>query len=232
MTTPTQVQETDGSDESDHDAQEQALGAAFTALLIAALIPGPASFFTTSTGRTTKASWDDQVYAAVAPVVQGFLQRSAADIASDSDVAGSSAIAMETAEQVFPMILSWIQDNLAQTLQNLTDSGVKDATLAQQATTAAENLARGAAVYAKSEVREQTAGKLGAVWKIWKSRHDDRVRPTHVELNGQSAPFNGHFIVDGVPIRYPGDPKAPIDLTAGCRCHLNYKLHKDDFGDI
>lgn len=225
-TSTTDAQETDGSDEADHDAQEVALGTAFSALLLAWLLPGPSSF-------SGPDAWDDQVAATIGPIVQGFLQRSAADVAMASGAPDASVTALQTAEQSYPGILEWIQGRLHDTLQNLTDAKPADTDLAQTVETAAENLARGAAVFAKSEVREQTVGKLGAVWKVWKTRHDDRVRPTHVGLADSKVPFGGHFVSEsGAILRYPGDPKAPISETAGCRCHLNYKLGGDDFAEV
>lgn len=228
MTTPTQVDEVDGADEDDHDFAETALGAALAALLVAELLPGPASFLTGIAG------WNARVEAAIGPTLTGFLQRSAFDLAQETGVDGASALAFQSAEQVYPKILSWVQDRSHETLQNLTDAHVDDDNTAHAATVAAENLARGAAVYAKSEVREHTVGKLGAVWKIWKTKHDDRVRSTHRELDGEMAPYGGSFIVDEIPIRYPGDPDAPIELTAGCRCRLKYRIKpKDmDFADV
>lgn len=235
MTTPapttTQAQEVDGSDESDHDAAEVALGAALGAVLLAWLLPGPSSFLGK---RGLQRSWDDQVAATIGPVIQGFLQRSAADVAAQSTDPGASVIALQTAEQTYPQILSWIQARSYDTLQNLTNAPGADDVVAARVTTAAENLARGAAVYAKSEVREQTVGKLGAVWKIWRTRHDDRVRTLHRELEGSKVPFGGTFIVDGIQIKYPGDPDAPLEMTAGCRCHLNYRLQPEEssYGEV
>lgn len=225
----TQVTEVDGSDELDHDAMEVAFGAALAALLLAELLPGPASFIKGVRG------WNARVDAALGPVLRGFLQRSAGDIAADSDTPGASVTALQEAEKVYPQILSWIQDRSWETLQNMTDAKLpQDAKLAERVTAAAENLARGAAVYAKSEVRERTVGALGAIWKIWRTRHDDRVRYLHQELEGARVPFDGTFVVDGIHIRYPGDPEAPIDMTAGCRCHLNYRLKpkEADFAEV
>lgn len=234
MTTPApttaQTNEVDGSDEADHDGVEIALGAALAGVLLAWLLPGPSSFFT---GQALQNSWDNQIAAAVGPVIQGFLQRSAVDIAADSQVPGAYATALDTAEQAYPTILRWIQDRSHETLQNLTDDKVSDTELAQRVQSAAENLARGFAVFAKSDVREQTVGKLGAVWKVWRTKHDDRVRTLHQELEGSKVPFGGTFVVDGIQIKYPGDPDSPIEMTANCRCHLNYRLgSEDDFAEV
>lgn len=222
----TQVDQIDGSDEDDHDAQEIALGGALAALFVGYLLPGPGAFLPGSV------SWDDQVEARIGPTLQGFLQRSAMDIAVESGQPGATAIALQQAEETYPGVLAWIQGNSMQTLQNLTDSNVDEHSVAQAATGAAENLARGAAIFAKSEVRNETVGKLGAVYKVWRTRHDDRVRPMHVELDGDEVPYHSPFFVDGLAIRYPGDPLAPISLTANCRCHLVYHISpkEKDYG--
>lgn len=231
MTLPTNTTDTnevDGSDEADHDSQEEALGLALGALFLASLLPGPSSFF------NTLKSWDDQVEAAVGPTLQAFLQRSALDIAEESDAPGASVTALEQAAETYPQVLAWVQGQSHQTLQNLTDAHISDTHTAQAALSAAEGLARGTAVYAKSEVREQTVGKLGAVYKTWRTRHDAKVRTTHHELEGDTVPYDSSFHVDGMAIKYPGDPEAPIELTANCRCHLNYRLKpKDvDFAEV
>jgi hypothetical protein len=59
----------------------------------------------------------------------------------------------------------------------------------------------------------------------WRSQRDERVRNTniasHVYLDGQTAKWNQAFVgISGALLRYPGDPQAPIEETAGCRCHL------------
>lgn len=64
----------------------------------------------------------------------------------------------------------------------------------------------------------------GAITKTWVSQRDGQVRPSHVKLDGDTVPIDEHFIVDGVPIRFPGDPLAPIHLIINCRCYLRFGL--------
>jgi hypothetical protein len=68
----------------------------------------------------------------------------------------------------------------------------------------------------------QRAG-LDTANKMWLSRRDDRVRHTHIILDGQVVPFDGMFqSVSGAQLRYPRDPKAPADEIIGCRCFMQY----------
>jgi Phage Mu protein F like protein len=56
--------------------------------------------------------------------------------------------------------------------------------------------------------------------KKWDTTMDGRERMAHRISNDQEQPLNQPFIVDGVPMQFPGDPSAPPDLVCGCRCDL------------
>lgn len=58
------------------------------------------------------------------------------------------------------------------------------------------------------------------VTKTWRTRHDERVRPAHKAANGQTVMGGESFKVGGFPMRFPGDPVAPIELVINCRCHV------------
>lgn len=62
--------------------------------------------------------------------------------------------------------------------------------------------------------------KSGAKTKTWVSMEDDRVRMAHALVDNDTVPIDEHFVVEGFPMKYPGDPLAPIDLTANCRCSM------------
>ena len=67
------------------------------------------------------------------------------------------------------------------------------------------------------------AEKAGKREKVWITEMDERVRSTHRPLHGQSQLIGEPFIVNGVPIRFPGDPRAPISMTANCRCRMRFR---------
>ena len=60
-------------------------------------------------------------------------------------------------------------------------------------------------------------------YKMWITALDERVRDTHAATHGQTVPINAPFTVGGFAMQYPGDPAAPLDQTANCRCVLEFR---------
>ena len=60
------------------------------------------------------------------------------------------------------------------------------------------------------------------VRKVWMATMDERTRPAHQDLDGQSAEVNEPFHSSLGPIMYPGDPGADEANTWNCRCTLTY----------
>lgn len=59
--------------------------------------------------------------------------------------------------------------------------------------------------------------------KTWHTALDERVRLTHMELEGVTIPIDDYFNVGGFLGKYPLDMALPIEETANCRCSVSYK---------
>ena len=73
------------------------------------------------------------------------------------------------------------------------------------------------------------AGKdaQGNFTKTWLTRKDSRVRNAHKFLEGKTVEFGDGFVVDGLVLRFPGDPIAPPALTYNCRCRLRFGFNAE-----
>lgn len=56
--------------------------------------------------------------------------------------------------------------------------------------------------------------------KKWKANLDGRERETHREQNGKELPINEPFLVGGISMTGPGDPKGGASERINCRCRL------------
>lgn len=65
---------------------------------------------------------------------------------------------------------------------------------------------------------------LGAPTKTWITRKDAKVRAEHLLMQGETVDVGDSFVVDGIKMRFPGDPSAPAHLTINCRCRLKFDL--------
>lgn len=68
------------------------------------------------------------------------------------------------------------------------------------------------------------AKHAGALSKTWLTRMDSRVRDQHETLQGKTIPLTEGFAVEGLMLRFPGDPLAPPHLTINCRCRLKFNI--------
>ncbi len=92
--------------------------------------------------------------------------------------------------------------------------------------------AKSAVLVARTQVIEASnAGSIATarvsgleMQKEWMSAEDVRVRPAHVEANGQKVDLNATFTVGGYQADAPGDPSLPPDLRYRCRCTLGYLM--------
>lgn len=95
-----------------------------------------------------------------------------------------------------------------------------------------ERVSRGVAQSARNAGVYAAAKEAGSVHKTWHSRNDKKVRPTHNVLDSHAWPehtvlMDEPFISpSGVKLDYPGDPTAPLDETANCRCWVTFTMPK------
>ena len=59
--------------------------------------------------------------------------------------------------------------------------------------------------------------------KIWHTALDERVRLTHISLEGVELPINEPFHVGSSLMQFPCDPNGAMSEIANCRCTLEYK---------
>ena len=52
---------------------------------------------------------------------------------------------------------------------------------------------------------ESEVARTGGAYKRWVSMHDERVRESHAEADGQEVPLGSPFVVGGEFLQYPGD---------------------------
>ena len=78
-----------------------------------------------------------------------------------------------------------------------------------------------ASVEAMNQAIDTGAINAGVVTKVWRTARDNRVRDSHAELDGQTAPIDGVF-ANG--LAYPGDPSGPPEEIINCRCFLETRI--------
>jgi len=81
-------------------------------------------------------------------------------------------------------------------------------------------IARTEAIAAMNQSSHEAYKAAGAAEKEWLSAHDERVRETHAEADGQRVGIDDAFSVGGAPLDYPGDPSGPPEEIINCRCTL------------
>jgi hypothetical protein len=71
-------------------------------------------------------------------------------------------------------------------------------------------------------VKADAAASTGLDAKQWVTRKDDRVRSSHVVLEGEVQRIGQPFVTIGGALQHPGDRTAPLQLWINCRCSLRY----------
>lgn len=86
--------------------------------------------------------------------------------------------------------------------------------------TSVSTMARTTATQNFNENQLTDMRRAEAPGKEWVTATDDRVRSAHRLVHGEVVPLDDYFMVDGFPMAYPGDPQAPVELIANCRCFM------------
>ncbi|MFD7832420.1 phage portal protein [Streptomyces sp. MJM8645] len=189
--------------------------------------------------------WVEESVATLEPLVALTVQATAAEciaaltgVAANSAVLGAAAGGLHAATldavtlgaasiraflaDVADAITAVQNDQPGLTLEQLV--GHTRGLFADNARRLADDAARSIAAAAVNGAAEASAAACGPqVTRTWMSRGDERVRPAHQELDGQTLPVLEAFSADGYPLRYPGDPIAPPALIRNCRCRLRYQ---------
>jgi hypothetical protein len=66
----------------------------------------------------------------------------------------------------------------------------------------------------------------GWTHKKWLALNDSRTREAHHLVDDEVVPIDQPFMVDGYPMRFPGDPTAPAELVINCRCSVGHAGEK------
>ena len=83
----------------------------------------------------------------------------------------------------------------------------------------ADRIARTEVVSASNAGNLEALTKSGAQNKEWLSSRDEKVRETHISLDGATVPMSSDFISpSGAQLAFPGDPGAPAEEVINCRC--------------
>lgn len=88
----------------------------------------------------------------------------------------------------------------------------------------AVNLALNESNSINNHIELQNAKKQGYTMKRWCTELDDRVRPTHMEMEGVTIPIDDYFIFPDCKGLFPHDVvNMTPEETSSCRCWLEYK---------
>jgi hypothetical protein len=94
-----------------------------------------------------------------------------------------------------------------------------------RALTVARTETHGAAMYASETIAKQAQTDFGIkLTKHWISTLDARTRDAHAAMSpDDGVDMNGDFIVGGVPMSRPSDPRGGAANVINCRCSLVYR---------
>lgn len=127
----------------------------------------------------------------------------------------------------------WISDAMEQglSIDDMVDALTSGSPLSEVAAMATARTEAVAAANAGA-FGSWRAAAIGG-FKQWASAGDERVRPDHVDADGQIVGIDEPFIVcDGQQAMYPGDPSLDAGCRINCRCTLLYRTDAGDQVDL
>jgi len=188
--------------------------------------------------------WGQEAEDAVRPLVQAAAQAAALGLLGDLAVTVTpnslDAIVAAGATEIVAFVGGWARrqaerlaflindaDQVGESFDDISFAiraqlaGLEPWLAAMVAQVAVATIASGRESAAHHAGQEDSAVSIA---RVWRSHHDDRVRPSHAEADGQIQDLGSPFIVGDALLRYPGDPFGPPGEVANCRCGLHYRL--------
>lgn len=149
--------------------------------------------------------------------IEEWLQRRIADIdlILTSQVAPDLPAAMVEVNRMWDRKSHEFAQSLAITVAQTAVGGARDA--AAEALTPQQQT-----VTMPTEEGSYTVVLKPEVLRHWRTRHDEAVRATHRDADGQVRGLGEHFEVGGHLLRWPSDPLAPPAVSRNCRCWIAY----------
>lgn len=135
---------------------------------------------------------------------------------------------LDDAGEYIDLVKPLLEDIVITTLKHVSDSQIDVITDRQdnyylsndRALELAENGSNMIADYGDYE----NAVKDGYTKKQWHTMEDDKVRDTHIPMDGKIVPIDAYFNVNGSKMRYPHDLSMNPDISeiSNCRCVCEY----------
>lgn len=165
--------------------------------------------------------------------------RAALAIAAALTALGLTAVAVSFMQAIAARGSLNFDQELLRVLQNTVQQGLAEGWSADETALAIQKAFQGvssttAQMLAQTELtslvnerslqaaQKATADQTKPTYKVWQTMKDPRVRPAHAAVQSQTVPINQPFDVGGYQMMYPGDPSAPMNLVARCRCRMTY----------
>ena len=100
-----------------------------------------------------------------------------------------------------------------------------------RASTIARTETHSASSFANRQMGKELAGTGVTLMKQWVSTNDDRTRLSHRIANGTKIPMEEDFVVDGMKMKYTGDPNGGARNVINCRCVTIYVEEETELYD-